>query len=170
MPKKMMSIPEYARHRGCSAPAVRKAIATGRITLQAGKIDPVQADADWLANTRPQARRTTSRRREVPSAPADSTPVDYHGARARRETAEAKLAELKVAEAEGQVVRVAAVETWWIGSVRNCRQRLLSIPSRLAATVIGVKTAAEAHALIEAAVYEALEELSRDDAPPALQP
>ena len=50
----------YAARRGCSESAVRKAIATGRISLEAdGTIDPVKADAAWDART---ARRgpTTS--------------------------------------------------------------------------------------------------------------
>jgi len=37
----------YARHRGVAENAVRKAIASGRITLEPdGTIDPVKADAE----------------------------------------------------------------------------------------------------------------------------
>ena len=42
----------YARHRGCNESAVRKAIAAGRISVEAdGTIDPEKADAAWAANT-----------------------------------------------------------------------------------------------------------------------
>ena len=42
----------YAKHRGCNESAVRKAIAAGRITVEAdGTIDPEKADAAWAANT-----------------------------------------------------------------------------------------------------------------------
>ena len=38
----------YARQRGCSEKAVRKAIASGRIPVEAdGTIDPMKADAAW---------------------------------------------------------------------------------------------------------------------------
>lgn len=44
---------EYARRRGCTEGAVRRAIRDGRITLLAdGRIDPVAADAQWQRNTR----------------------------------------------------------------------------------------------------------------------
>lgn len=49
---------EYARHRGCSESAVRKAIATGRIALEPdGTIDPEKADAQWAAMSDPAQQR-----------------------------------------------------------------------------------------------------------------
>ena len=43
-----LSIRAYARHRGVSHVAVKKAIDTGRIsTLPDGTIDPNAADAQW---------------------------------------------------------------------------------------------------------------------------
>ena len=46
-----LSIRAYARHRGVSHVAVKKAIDTGRIgQLPDGTIDPVAADAQWAAN------------------------------------------------------------------------------------------------------------------------
>jgi hypothetical protein len=53
-----MSRRAYAAHRGVSDTAVRKAIATGRITLEPdGTIDPVKADAQWDAQTDPAKQR-----------------------------------------------------------------------------------------------------------------
>ncbi len=52
-----LSIRAYARHRGVSHVAVKKAIDTGRISqLPDGTIDPVGADAQWAANTTPTRR------------------------------------------------------------------------------------------------------------------
>jgi len=49
-----ISIKAYARHRGVSPAAVRKALEYGRITKEPdGSIDPVKADRDWAANTIP---------------------------------------------------------------------------------------------------------------------
>lgn len=49
---------EYARRRGCSESAVRKAIASGRISTEAdGTIDPVKADAQWARETDPAQQR-----------------------------------------------------------------------------------------------------------------
>lgn len=53
-----MSRRAYAAHRGVSDTAVRKAIATGRITVEAdGSIDPDKADAQWAAHTDPAQQR-----------------------------------------------------------------------------------------------------------------
>src|SRR3546814_11235518 len=52
-----LSIRAYARHRGVSHVAVKKAIDTGRISqLPDGTIAPVVADAQWAANTTPTRR------------------------------------------------------------------------------------------------------------------
>ena len=48
----------YAAQRGVSEAAVRKAIATGRITtLPDGTIDPAMADSEWGAQTDPAKQR-----------------------------------------------------------------------------------------------------------------
>jgi|GEM_PF-566843 len=48
----------YAAQRGVSEAAVRKAIATGRITtLPDGTIDPMRADSEWGAQTDPAKQR-----------------------------------------------------------------------------------------------------------------
>lgn len=47
-----LSIRAYARHRGVSHVAVKKAIDSGRITqLPDGTIDPIAADVQWAQNT-----------------------------------------------------------------------------------------------------------------------
>lgn len=43
---------EYARHRGCSAAAVSKAVRAERITLVDGLVDVAAADLQWKQNTR----------------------------------------------------------------------------------------------------------------------
>lgn len=53
-----MSRRQYAAHRGVSHTAVGKAIATGRITVEAdGTIDPAKADRQWDAQTDPAKQR-----------------------------------------------------------------------------------------------------------------
>nr|CUV48071.1 protein of unknown function [Ralstonia solanacearum] len=62
-----ISIRGYARHRGVSDAAVRKAIAAGRITPEAGgTIDSDRADAEWARNT--EAPSTGTRIRPVRAA------------------------------------------------------------------------------------------------------
>jgi len=55
---------KYATHRGVSEKAVRKAIAAGRITVEAdGTIDSVKADQQWEAHTDPAMQRGVHARR-----------------------------------------------------------------------------------------------------------
>ena len=84
-----LSIRAYARHRGVSHVAVKKAIDTGRITpLPDGTIDPVAADAQWAANTTPTRRSVTGEAGEVPQAPAAVRDVPQASAKVVREAAE----------------------------------------------------------------------------------
>ena len=74
-----LSIRAYARHRGVSHVAVKKAIDTGRISqLPDGTIDPVVADAQWAANTTPTRRSVADLPSDKPapqvSAPAREIP------------------------------------------------------------------------------------------------
>lgn len=62
-----ISVRAYARERGVSDAAVRKAIKTGRITPEAdGTIDSVRADREWTRNTDAAQQRGQSR--SVPDA------------------------------------------------------------------------------------------------------
>ena len=73
-----LSIRAYARHRGVSHVAVKKAIDTGRITaLPDGTIDPDAADAQWAQNTLQPRRAAASEKvstTKARSAPAEATP------------------------------------------------------------------------------------------------
>lgn len=61
---------KYAEYRGVSESAVRKAIASGRITLEDdGTIDPVKADLEWGSQTDPAKQRGRHARRPVSRAP-----------------------------------------------------------------------------------------------------
>lgn len=68
---KMMTLRQYARHRGCSLSAVQKAIATGRISVareeQHGQrtrvfVDQEDCDAGWQMRTDPGYQRNATRK------------------------------------------------------------------------------------------------------------
>ncbi len=89
----------YARHRGCAENAVRKAIASGRISVEAdGTIDPAKADAQWAANTDPSLQRGA----HAPTAKAAArAPEQKPVPRAAIEAVQATLKETGDAGAEG---------------------------------------------------------------------
>jgi len=154
----------YARHRGCSHTAVAKALAAGRINrLPDGTIDPTEADQMWGANSRLKAdtpQTAAARKAEGKPAPAPpSGQADYYEERAKHEAAKRALAELKLAETEGALVRRAAVSKVLFEAAREARNRLLAIPGRLAPLVAVCSDVAECGRLIADEVQQALEDL-----------
>ena len=103
----------YAQHRGISEKAVRKAIASGRITLEPdGTIDPVKADREWDLQTDPVKRRGSptprSARKAVDDTLAEAGPVGpaaFMRARAAREMIGAQASRLGLTIDAAEAVR-----------------------------------------------------------------
>lgn len=169
---KLMTQAEYATHRGVSAVAVHKAVKAQRISTIDGKIDPTVADIQWQANTRPRAVRPpapdpqTSAADYPPPAPVASVagePVDdYWVSRARREAAEAQIAEMKRSEIEGTLIRTDALRQAWSKRIATTRDALLQIPARMAPVLAAESDMDRVAAVLEDELRQALAELSRD--------
>ena len=118
-----VSIRAYARTRGRAESAVRKAIATKRITPNPdGTIDPERADQEWAQNTfagqtlhqatRPQVvsrsatppPRSGSGMLNPPEASGDPVTA-YLRARAVTETYKARTAQLEYEERAGKLIQ-----------------------------------------------------------------
>ena len=175
-----MSIRAYAQHRGVSHEAVRKAIAAGRIHKEPdGRIDPAKADAQWQQHTRPaplsSAKRVatrvatpmaTSRPSTTPPTPSagdEARGVDYHKARAVRETYAARLAKLEFEERSDKLVSKDEVDAKVFTLARQLRERMQQIPNKVAPEIVAlvvdkpdVRGVAD---LIDRAIHQALEEL-----------
>jgi len=107
----------YARMRGCTEGAVRKAIASKRITPNPdGSIDPERANQEWTRNT--FAGKTLHQAIRAPSAAprggvgmpgqpeVSSDPVAaYLRARAVSETYKAKIAQMEFEERAGKLMQ-----------------------------------------------------------------
>lgn len=170
----------YARHRRCDEKAVRKAIAAGRISTINGMIDPVVADIQWANNTR---ARADSARPTVPaiapatdaatppaassaaSSPNPSTRDEYSVDRARREHYEADMAEMKLLEQRGELVRAADVRAEIEQRFGQVRANLLQMPARLA-PIFAIETdQAKIHLHLDAELRSVLGAVSRGGAP-----
>lgn len=174
-----MSLRAYARHRGVALSAVQKAIATGRIHPEPdGSIDPAKADAQWDRHTRTApptpSTVTTPRppaaphRSVAPPAPQtgdDARGVDYHKARAVRETYAARLAKLEFEERSGKFLSKDEVDIKYFQLARQLRDRIQQIPRKVAPEIVALVVAAPdvrgVTDLLDAALREALEDLAR---------
>jgi hypothetical protein len=160
---------EYARRRGCTEGAVRRAVRDGRISLIEGRIDPVAADAQWARNTRVRAgSRATDDANLQAGSPAprrgrsddDDEDDGYWASKARREKAEADLAELKLAEQRAELVRAADVRAAQARRLAALRESLLQLPARLAPVLAAEADAARCHETLQAELHAVLEQMT----------
>ena len=178
-----MSLRAYARHRGVALSAVQKAIATGRIHPEPdGRIDPAKADAQWDRHTRtaqPTTPRVTTTRPPpafqpaaqpaapppMPQASADARGVDYHKARAVRETYSARLAKLEFEERTGKLISKDEVDIKYFQLARQLRDRMQQIPRKVAPEIVALVVADPdvrgVTDILDVAIREALEDLAR---------
>jgi hypothetical protein len=168
--RKLISLREYAQHRGVTVEAVSKAVKTGRISLVGKKVDAFAADRDWAANTQPgqmaaklarlAASRGSKRTRKVSKAQApavDPDPNSYASARARREDFLARTAQLEFEERTANLINAAEAKAAWLKLVTECKTRLLSVPIKCRGRIPGLSVMDVS--IIENLIREELEEL-----------
>jgi phage terminase Nu1 subunit (DNA packaging protein) len=141
---------ELARRLKVSRPSVSKAVKAGRITSDDdGLFDPIEAELQWVSNTRANARG-----KRKPAAGG------YAEARGRKESALARMAELRLAQAEGNLIERSAVDFTLDDLGATLRGLLENLPDRLAPQVFQRQTLAEVHSIITEAGHDVLLELS----------
>jgi hypothetical protein len=148
-----LSMRGYATHRGVAVSAVSRAVREGRIALgRDKKIDVAKADKQWEANT-------TKRGGSDSSVTAHGLPT-YAESRAARE-AYAALREKQEYEARASSLlprdQVLSMIRALIGAARA---KLLEIPSSLAPVLAIESTERRCQEILQASIYEALNELS----------
>ena len=171
-----LSIRAYARHRGVSHVAVKKAIDTGRITPAADcTIEPNRADLEWAQNTvaarKPVAAKTASPAAEPirpASAPVESVapPLSAGGtsllqARTVNEVVKAQTNKVRLAQLKGDLVDRSQAIAHVFRLARTERDAWLNWPARISAEM-AAKLEVDAHELhvaLESAVRDHLIEL-----------
>lgn len=160
-PEQPVTLRAYAQHRGCALSTVYNAVKLGRITLSSpGQVLPSVADAEWAANT--QARLTGKRRGKPDTVAAGAAKADLtlNQAKTREALAKAELAEIEVRKRRGDLVPLDQVRAELLPPLRKLRDRLLSVPSRLAPVLLAADSAEELAARLKAELRDALAEAS----------
>lgn len=173
----LISQREYARRRGISNSTVHDAVQAGRISSINGKIDPEQADREWLQNTdqsKPR-NRITGTPKHVQSASQPPQPMalagldgsagvvtasGYARARAARELYQAQLAKLDLDERNEILVRADMVRVGAFNMARKTRDQLIALPERVATTLAATQDPAEVQRILEDEVERICEELT----------
>lgn len=145
-----LGVREMARQLGCAASLV------SRYKGQGMPLDSAAAARAWMDENVRRDIRTAFRRDRL-----DDAADDYQSARVRRERAEAELAELRLAELQGQLVRA---DDWAAALAKRAaafREGLLQIPARLSAQLAAESDQARIHTLLEDELRQVMEQLTQ---------
>jgi len=93
----------------------------------------------------------------------EGKPKSIDEAERRKATADAELAELKLATARGQTALIAEMEKAVNADYAKVRAKLVAFPGRVAPLLLGLKTAAEAKIKLTTYVNEVIEEIRERD-------
>jgi len=161
-----LSIRAYARHRGVTEAAVRKAIKQGRVSKgKNGKINPKTADKEWGQNTDPAQIKAVFTE-EKPDYSQNSIPnaangPSYQQSRAIKEAYGAKLLRLQFEKESKKLISIDDVKVSAFNAARMTRDRILNIPDRVIPQLVGKTNIFEMKEILKAELIKALEELSK---------
>jgi phage terminase Nu1 subunit (DNA packaging protein) len=161
---------QLAEELGISRQAVSKAEKTGRITRAAsGLFDLDAAAIQYRLHTDPEQRARSLQQKgggvEVMDPPVLELPPTSDAARlvrekARREAAEADLAELELREKRGEIMAMSEHRRVLFSLTRAIRDALLQIPSRSAALVAAEISQPQCQAILDAEMRKVLQQLA----------
>ncbi|MEY2653098.1 MAG: hypothetical protein RLZZ524_125 [Pseudomonadota bacterium] len=169
---------DLARELGITRQAVSKAEKSGRISRMAdGRFDLDAAAIQYRLHTDPEQQiRSMQQARPYAEAQAaqhgvavlDAPPqmeftgsaADLLRAKAKREHAEAQLAELELAEKRGEIILAADHKRVIFRLCRSIRDALVPIPDRMAPVVAAEDDPAKVHAELSREIRQVLEALS----------
>jgi hypothetical protein len=154
-----ISIRGYARHRGVSDKAVRKAIDAGRITLDdKGQINTEEADLDWEENTDQMKQNLmTVVDQNTPKKDKNS----YTKIKTAHELYKAQLTQLALQEKKGQLIHKDMVKAQVSQLSRQVRDSWMNWPSRVSALMAAELDIEEheLHIILERYVREHLNDI-----------
>jgi 16S rRNA G1207 methylase RsmC len=160
---------DLARELKITRQAVSKAEKAGRISRAAsGMFDLDAARIQYQLHTDPdQQSRSLQQRSDGGTEVLDPPAVELRGdaaaliaAKARREQAEAQLAELELAEKRGEIMAVGEHKRVLFALARTVRDAVLQIPARSAALVAATDDRQQCQAILDAEVRKVLEQLA----------
>lgn len=146
----LISQAEYARRVKKDKGLISRHVKHGRIILENGKVNPVQADQALGYSSSGDSENVDSEKK--------GQGKNYWEEKTRRESAEASLKELELAFRRKELVEVEVVSQEFSKLVDAVRQKLLAIPSKIAPITHQQKTIAATRQIIEQGIHEALNE------------
>lgn len=157
---------EYARRKGVTRQAIFEAVKAGRIALVNGKVDEEVADITLQQTTaQPKATYngilTPAMSTPLPDTAIPQTVYDLQLARAKRETHEANIAEMRERQKAGELVELAQVHLAYTTLAAQLRSALERIPDKLAPRLTAETDEYTVHTLLLAELDQALMDMAQ---------
>lgn len=153
----LTKIADWAASLGISRQSGYDAITRCSIPVTDGKVDPDVANVLYAKHTRARANGKNAaspagaeggQGADAPAG-AKAKPAGYDTSRARREEAEAKISEMKLAEMQGKYLLKDDVAAVVFEIARALRDGLTNSARRIAADVAALSTGEECEAVVE---------------------
>jgi len=96
-----------------------------------------------------------------PSADPDANATSYHVAKTMRESAEAQIARLKLAQMRGELIARTEVRQAAFAVLRSVRDQMLAMPARLSPLLAAETDPAACYRLLDAELRQALAHLQQ---------
>ena len=164
---------ELAKMLGISRQRVNELSRKGKLTRSAdGKWDPDRARSELKRTLDDRQERQSKVERAFPPREPDpgglpmteSTHEVFNRARAAREIAMAKERQLALRKLQGELLEAAEVESAWTQTLTSFKNRLLSLPDKLAPKMAACSSILECRAMIDQEVRKVLIALSETKA------
>lgn len=156
-----LSLRSYAKHRGVSLEAVRKALKSGRITAGPdGKLDPERTDADWKANTRNRIDRPPAIQSRAERAQPDVDFGGYAKAQAMHEFYRAQLAKIEYERRRGKLLDAEQVRDAISRMISLARNKLVTTGEELAPRLAVEGDPTRCTDMVNERIFAALSELA----------
>jgi hypothetical protein len=153
----LTKIADWAASLGITRQSGYEAVKRCAIPVTDGQVDPDVANVLYQKHTRARANgknaafpagADANQGADAPAG-AKAKPAGYDTSRARREEAEAKISEMKLAEMQGKYLLKEDVANAVFEIARALRDGLTNGARRIAADVAAMTTAAECEAVVE---------------------
>lgn len=158
----MLQVSRQSVHELIARAVIERGV-DGLVDVEMAKIaiaNRVRPSAKTAAKMQPPTGDTSPTSSAPPAIPDDGAATSYHVAKTLREVAEARLAQLRLGEMRGELIRLAAVKTALGIAFATAREYLLQLPSRLAPQLAGESDPATIQNLLHAEIHQALVDLS----------
>jgi phage terminase Nu1 subunit (DNA packaging protein) len=144
----LTTVAKWAETLGISRQQGYAAVKRCEIALTDGMVDTEYATILYHRHTRPRANGKRTADVVPPAADVGAIP-NYDESRAKREAAEASIAEMKEAEMRGKYLQKTEVDSAIFEIARAMRDGLTNCARRIAADVAGLPNAEDCEAVID---------------------